>query len=806
MKELLCIPLLFTLATDLFEDVWQEKHAVPLFRRRTDLYQAWLGKLQKRWADRVDIKCPMTLSQKEQFWPFLEEVCWKIWEKHPDTNHVDGLEIAQILEMRRTPAALRTRDLLEDLRESGALTRGREAFLSTPYSFLHRTLLEYLASRFLARRWEAQVDTEATQIDIAQCLRDSRRSVVMWMLMGSLAEPLSFLHVIIKWAQSSPISQIGTQTGFAIGQAAELVADCMLECKVSLGNREILIEAWNTMVRGLDEYQLDSPDELGQWASRVDWTYMEKLLSASMMGHNDLSAMEGLRKLLAELRSAQINVGKGNKLQTGIIPDVIPRIRNAMRARCPVARWSSVWLLCAFHRLARTEISGALMTELGSLLADDSNANVRAVAARALPTLGYPDSYRRLCLALDRPCRTTAASAALALAKLEENPLGVIRDRATKVLSESERDPADPLPGALIQALVDLIDRDPGSRDWKASRDNQVTALFEKALTDLSMAARGKAAIGLAQMERIDKWESIEGFLSPITDRTLESGRMRESASRACMTLARSIPLIKLPAAASTFSRLLLDSDEAIQVRRNAAIGLRNVLKRGYRDSAAEIMSTLIEGATDPNPIVAQEALMTVVELEEPFDQVTQLLSQYESARRILSELPMRVSPYRLELLHWLIDGSDRPSIVCRALTSLNSGVLFLRQNPEQYSKVYDSLLFRLEDRCLLLIEYSRWPNVLGSALRAAFLLSCLPVFNGLKRSSIHRRLRNRARELVKHRAPGLQRAACHLLGDIGETPDIPLLESLKGHGSVVRLDEVAAASIMRLQKRFLRR
>jgi len=797
LNELLRIPILFSIAARLFEEHWQREKKFPIFRRRTDLYQAWLKHLDQRLVERMSGANALGVSQREEFWPFVEEVGWNLWKDNPASSNFSGPEINRAISKLSISSALSSRrDLLGDIRESGVLTKSGPSPISTPYTFLHRTLLEYLASRHLAVEMDHTRQDAAVWGDVTGYLNDKRRWAVLWMLSASLRTPGVLLRRLVDLCTIEQAGSVEFTPDFAPAELTELIADCLLECTQGLFKDAVLPRAWNEMVAGLYSLQKQSGIGLGAWNRRAQWSLVEKVLGATRLQATKILGIQAVAGLLSDLRCAQVKVSKGGRLPPNVVTNIGPRIQLAIEDECPVARWAAIWAVCAFHRAGRPEISAQFKDRVVSHLKDDENAHVRATAAEAVAEIRHPDAYSLLRAALGSECHTAAAGAATGLCRLGEvDAVETLRLKAAQLLSNpGTRVPGDPLLESVIRALGGLL-----NNQKNLSFDPRIKEILLHTLNDPYASVRGAAAAVIGRVGLTEAWEPVTKLLgsAPGLDTSLQ--RMRASASHACIYLVKKIPFAKLGNAADLFHSILKNSSESPELRSNAASVLGEICRRGYTRPDGVIERDLLEGSVESDLAVAKSCLMTVVDIGSAPEEIFSLLSQYESSRLLLSGLSIPPGDFGFRLLYWLLDTTEQPEIVTRSLNTLRRCVKSIEKEPADYFSKHRHELEELCQRCFALLESSHWPRVLSSALASILQIISLRECPSQTRKEFRPKLLRNSRMLLNHTSSRVQTAACTVLATIGDQSDIRVLEPLTSHPNA-RIAKVAQNACQKLR------
>jgi HEAT repeat protein len=190
--DVLRCPLLLRLACQSAEEARRGSKPLPLWNRRGELYETFVRDAVTRWADRVSP--PPAAQQRELFPRFAGFVAGRLWLQDSRRTLWEPAGVAEVIDKarKRYPALASRPDLLQDLYDTGILVRAGPDQPGTPLLFSHRTLGEYLAAGYLARRLAKPRSKLWGRVEEIAWLPDWEPVVVF--LAGQLADPVPLLR------------------------------------------------------------------------------------------------------------------------------------------------------------------------------------------------------------------------------------------------------------------------------------------------------------------------------------------------------------------------------------------------------------------------------------------------------------------------------------------------------------------------------------------------------------------------------------------------------------------------------------
>lgn len=209
------------------------------WRRRSDLYEAFVARALAQWPDRVSL--PPTRDQRADFPLFLADLAALLILTEGGVNSWPAERVAGAVARVRagyptlclpSRAGEPARDLLEDLCATGLLVV-EELHSGTQFAFLHRSFADYLAARSLAERLQARSPARNSALGgrsdgwdlINHKAWDPSWRPVIAFLAGQLADPTPLLRLLCP-AEPRPAPPDGDD---AYGHRQALAVQCLAE-------------------------------------------------------------------------------------------------------------------------------------------------------------------------------------------------------------------------------------------------------------------------------------------------------------------------------------------------------------------------------------------------------------------------------------------------------------------------------------------------------------------------------------------------------------------------------------------------
>jgi HEAT repeat protein len=789
--EMLTNPILFMLACQVWEGACKEAarndQPAPIFNRRCDLYQRAVLWLCSRWIARVEDK--PTELQAGAFVPFVQAVAWQLWSQNPRSRLFTVDQLSDAIENVPKHPSLARRRLLDDLRESGILTKIGKDEAGSPYLFLHRTLLEFLVASYVARRAE-----DAHSPVAWPNFGDAESYVVLWMIAGKLRNPEPLIEKLVEWSQNQLELPREDLPATQSQELARLLADCLFECRPGSIGHDIRHAAWDLVTRGLDRLQRRARD--GEWKDVADWGLLFRVLRAVQAHEGVLSRAEDALRLVKEIREAQ---GK----QQPVTAPLDAWLASAYRSSVPAVRWVAVWATGALHDRGNDAIVTKFVANVVEALTKDDSPHVRCIAARALVGLEYPDTFTILRALLDGESHTIAAGAAIGLSRLRtEEARSVLETKARSLLSDyaSSR---DPLPTAVIGALEDVVAHARIENVSRVLGDPDLADIFVSALKCPLPIIKGTAASALGKMGFRTSWNQVKELVELSDNRDADMRMMRASAAFACDQLCSAIDEPDLGAAADMLQKWLRNAKEIPQVRRPASSGLVKIARRGYATEA--MIRDLLSGAQDRDPKVARNCLFALTTLLQPrlVDDLIVLMEHFDGRQRKLVCEVGAIAPTvaSTTLVLWVLENEKRVDVLLASLFAIQKICDKIQTSrlvgfPDY---VRDLELFRrLGKRCVDLLGHESAVVVSSSIAGLQQLVGLSPFVKG-PLNSVREQTKLHARSLSSSSDPDVRATACSTLGALGSEEEIVLLERLQDteqSEKVLKTCQIAVRSI----------
>jgi HEAT repeat protein len=794
IQELLQIPILLMMTAQLGEDALRRGEKVPKLARRSDLYEKSLHRLERRWADRMNKRGQKpTRSQEAQFLPFVEELAWRLWQQNMRSSHFSALEILHEIDRIDGYGGLQQRDLLQDICEAGLLTRPEKQASNPEYAFLHKTILEYLVARYLARGGDRSQFLSDLPTQVRRYASSPQAHVVLWMLAGLLPNANSLLTELNAWVEEQ-LSESKSEINFHSPDLAPLLVDCLFECQAESIDSALRQAIWGVATRALEAMQRRLRSKELRWKWLADWSLVYRVLRTIELNETTSNGAREIRTLLEELKAGDKDLQRGGILPEGIVLNVEARLRAALLSRTAPVRWLAVWTIGAFEERGRQEVSQTLSAEIRNILRCDADPYVRAVAARALAQIHYPQALEVLKEALEGNCEVNASGAASGLANIrpmKPDVIQILKSKAAALLEQANAHQRDSLLSSVLGALASLVDE-----AWDAKKDNRYAAdelgavLKDTGLTDIfrrafevdSTRVRATAASALGKLHSSDAWVKLFTFLDAPRTQT-SSDNLRASVCFALQQLSTTVDDRELPGAFALFARLLRDKTEPWQVRRPAASALGNIAVRGF--TTRELIDSLMSGAKDQDEAVAKSCLYSLLRMESDlvFEPLWGFVLGFPSRRQLVCQIVFE-HPNRagLVVLDLLLDLDNRPEVVAAAVSAISRACERAERQKESYAADVD-LLNRLAERHIALLARSLPPKLLAAVVSVLVeLYKLLLRLRPPKLDSLRRRIREVASGLIIHEWEDVAANAWFLLGSVGDRGDLETFEKMKSN------------------------
>jgi HEAT repeat protein len=436
-----------------------EEQALGDHVRRADLYPRALRFLLKRsWQARGVVHRESALN--DRLW-LLEHVAWSLFPKHPEVNQFPHVEVHNALqdatrELGLDLTAVAARD---ELLDAGVLVEaGLDARGESQLSFLHRSFLEFLAARALARRANDEGWGAIADLVDNKAWHPAWREVILF-LAGQLDDAAQLLDFLLD------------QRCDAFHRMLLLAGACSAEACETDALNSVLHRTFGRL----------------RTITSSKYPYEMRAAARALVSVPLASATEMLQPLLRGPAAEEVALAIGRmrsphstELLLPLLGDDRPRVRKAAVVAIGENK---------LHQAAEAIVA----------LLEDKNSDVRVAAITTLGELGGSHSLAALTSRLSSPGRRHQKGAVL-------EALGEIRDAAAiepivEWCLESSSAPALQVQAAVAAAFkidsgtalqvlsAKLSDGDPRIRAIAASvlghtRDGQAARLLGTALND----------------------------------------------------------------------------------------------------------------------------------------------------------------------------------------------------------------------------------------------------------------------------------------------------------------------------------
>ena len=797
LAELMIIPLLFMLACKIWEEDWKKAklkdNPIAIFKTRCDLYDRSIKHFHDRWVDRLKIK--PNLLEQNAFIPFLEELAWKLWELDQSETKFSWQKIDNVIKDVKKNYPLSNRDcLLGDICESGILIKYGTKTANAEYQFLHRTLLEFLAASFRARKAKnSTVDFQYMTYYFA----NTKTHVMLWMLAGKLENPTPLFEEIVRWANCQlemPREESPSTESSVISQ---LLVNCLFECPNKSLDLNIKETIWQLVTRGLDRTQRQLRKR--EWQKLADWSFVYRALR-SVENHEILSKADHVLSLVIDIRG--IKKQKRGLLPKDELSNVVMRLEEGFKSRCPTVLWTTIWTIGTLHARGLPEFSTKFAYTLDEILKNEKCPHVRSIAARAIVQLQHPHAFTLLKELLDGECRMTATGAAIGMGRLMTfEAVEFLKVKADKEMKSSVSSSRDPLPVGIIGALEQVVDEASSKGKIKSVlKDEKLANIFMRALRNPLPLIKGTAASALGKMGWKEAWEDLKKMVEIPDNGEDDIRRMRGSAMFACDKLCLVIEESKFSKIVEFLRQKLRDKNE--KVRRPASMGFEKLARRGY--FSKDILPDLFEGTQDSDPVVAQNCLLTLTHFQNEaiFNELTQLIGKFDSQQRKSMAYFIAKNPTKMgiHLFQCLLNNDE--DVILTILSAITEASQKAFEKNRNYMNDAD-ILRSLVQCCLEFSKHREAKIVVTSQYAIQRLIELLQSTNINLFQKIRKKIAEQVRKLLNHTDEQVQAVASFTLKYIGIKSDISLLESLRNQSESEKVRNAAMNSIKHIKRRF---
>lgn len=811
LEDLLLNPLFCMLACKVWEQAWGQRTSdldyVPAFSNRCDLYQSFILQFRERWLQRLEVAGQiLTVFEKGEFLLFAEKLAWHLWHRDPRSTSFTATELNQAIKDVSPPALVNRVDLLQDICESGMLTKLSAEDPETPYLFLHRTILEFLAASHLARNSEDPAHAMTATPNFQEYINNRNTRGILWMLAGRLKNPDILLKAIITWAGAEVEAIQGMAIDAPSPAIAQLLVDCLFECrrdKLSTNTRQT---SWDLITRGLDRLQRRKRRK--EWNELADLSLVYRVFYAVRKHEGGLSRSEQILHLLDDIRSNQRKLQKGRVFPPDALNDVSARLQMGYRSSCATIRWTSIWITGRLFDVDQATLAAELFDSLMDLIQSDDNPHVRSIACRALARLQHPQTFRILKEVFEGENLMIAAAAAIGLERLMTGEaINLLMAKAPSVLSDESKEPHNPLPVALVGALEGVVSVAQEYGYESLFHNEDLIKIFLRALEYPMPFTRASAASALGKMGWKPAWGDLRQLVELPDNGRPDVSMMRSSAAFACSRLCQVIDESEFNEAAKFFRQRLLDANEIPTVRRPSSGGLQVLARRGY--FTKDLRNDLFQGAQDRDLRTALSCILALMRFtpSEVLEEVTIMIREFDRPNRkavcgLVQNQPTRIG---LMLILWILENDSHLDVLVGALfavqESCDKAMGWRQYDAPDY--IYDSgLLNSLVERCLILSQ-SETSVVVTSALGSIQQLCRLLLHRRKLDDLILEKVHAVTLVLLHSMDEKIQASACSLLGVIGDRTDIIVLVQLRDRTHSKKVRESANWASSRLSQRF---
>ena len=771
LQEVLKNPLMLMLACRVVEAALRNGAQIPEFRRRCELYSAAVGGLYERWTERAAVLGHAPgLTERQEFPAFVEHFAWELWRRDPHQTAFASASVIEAIQAVQAshPVLGRRTDLLDDLCQAGVILVTTRGALST-FVFLHRTILEFLAARHVARA----ITTAPEMLTEAQpYFGRPEAHVFLWMLVGQLAAPERLMRSVVDWVSAQLESPREHQPATQAPVAAELLADCVLEAPPGTLTPDTLTRTWELIIRGLDRRQR-SQRKVGEWTKLANRSVVDRALVAVAKhegGHSGAT-------------DASLIVADACRASGELPPDRLVAITSrTLGSTCVMVQWAGLWAAMSLRGRADT-LPGLLGTHLNEILKSQQSPHLRSAVARAIGDLDGRTAIPILTATLATENQYVAAGAAMGLGRTRAADVlpTLIRIAEVSTLSATS-DRREPLLVAVLGALDALV----GERVVLGAAGPPVRAALQAVLLSALRSplplVQGTAASALSKLKAREAWPVIRDILYTARGNGDDVHVMRGTMCFACDQLVPALDSKDLREAETLFRRILGSPTERPPAKRAAASGISKLIQRGH--SSVGLVNDLLRAAQDADSLVAGSALFALIQLPESavLEDLLLLLKSFGPPRRQLFCERARsgvMSSTCFRALVWMLGIETNPTIVASAYYALcrREGDRQAIRPIRQLANADDLDEIRTK---AMAFTYHAAPDVVAGALNALCDLGQIFHSNKDNRLAPHMpEMLARTRELLGRPEPVIISSACYALSSLGTIDDIPIVQSL---------------------------
>jgi hypothetical protein len=387
--------------------------------RRADLYPRALRLLLKRgWQQRGVVHRESAVD--DRLW-LLEHLAWNLFPKHPEVNQFPYAEVRKALQegtrglgLDLTPTAAR-----DELLDAGILVEaGLDARGESQFSFLHRSFLEYLAGRALARRANGEGWQSIADLVDKKAWHPAWHEVILF-LAGQLHDPAPLLDTLADEAKDD-----------FFRHRLALVAELISELNTSGAATDITTDLWKVWFRAANLRGSNGLPHLNRALGAIDvpslWDAVKQNLTDA-----DASCRERAALGLALLASRTQRRHEAMKL-------LLPALSGEQEGD---VRYQIIEALLEYVRRDPTlAVTHPTLHDVWLGLLDDQEPTTRSDAVEALSLISHQSDSRRIVSTLlarleggeEEPLVTRQI--ARALVSLEATARGNLLDTVTPII------------------------------------------------------------------------------------------------------------------------------------------------------------------------------------------------------------------------------------------------------------------------------------------------------------------------------------------------------------------------------------